>query len=219
MMNLKDAFRLQNKINILMEEASSILMDGRNISKVRTTHLRSKVMSDAQDTVVEETAPSEYAGHANEIAVFLMTMMAEKETLSAAIHTAKSGLELDMDSETGLNRQRQRLAAIFRGMAILRCGEKLIPGGGTGYRFNAEGNQVSYRCDAKQVVTIDFDRNKIRGMAAELSGKADAVSAALDKCLVNTEVDYTPPFDINEGFDEILSDFLAHQNALTPQKD
>ena len=67
-MNMKDAFRFQNKLKGLMCEATAILQDRRNIVKVKTTHLRSKVMSDTQDAVVEEAAPSEYAGHANEVA-------------------------------------------------------------------------------------------------------------------------------------------------------
>ena len=107
-MNMKDAFRFQNKLKNLMCEATSILQDRRNIVKVKTTHLRSKVMSDALDAVVEETAPSEYAGHANEVAAFIMLLMEERENLSKAIHAAKSGLDLDMDSEVGLNRQRPK---------------------------------------------------------------------------------------------------------------
>ena len=51
-MNMKDAFRFQNKLKALMCEATSILEDRRNIVKVKTTHLLSKVMSDAQDAVV-----------------------------------------------------------------------------------------------------------------------------------------------------------------------
>ncbi len=81
-MNMKDAFRFQNKLKNLMCEATSILQDRRNIVKVKTTHLRSKVMSDALDAVVEETAPSEYAGHANEVAAFIMLLMEERENLS-----------------------------------------------------------------------------------------------------------------------------------------
>ena len=55
-MNMKDAFRFQNKLKGLMCEATAILQDRRNIVKVKTTHLRSKVMSDTQDAVVEEAA-------------------------------------------------------------------------------------------------------------------------------------------------------------------
>ena len=210
-MNLKDAFRVQNKLQSVMSEAMDILEDHRNIVKVKTTHLRSRVMDDAQDLVVEENAPSEYAGHANEIAAFLMTMMEEREKLSQAIRNAKSKLTLDLDSEVGLNRQRQALARVFRGMTTLRNSEKIITDGGTGYRFNGEGNQVLYRCDAKQVVTIDFDRNKIRALASSLGQKSDALSMEMDKCLVNTEVDYVLPFDLNDSFDTILTDFMEQQ--------
>ena len=211
-MNMKDAFRAQNKLQSLMDEASCILQDRDNILKVTTTHLRSKVMPEAQDAVVEDTAPSEYAGHINQVAAFLMAMLAEREKLSAAICAAKSRLPLDMDSETGLNRARQSLADTFRWMAVLRNSEAVLPNGGSGYRFNSEGNQVSYRCDAKRVTTINFDRNRIRGMATELGRKADEVSARLDQCIVNTVVEYVLPFEMNDSFDVILSDFIQQQS-------
>lgn len=211
-MNLKDAFRAQNKLQALMDEAGEILQDQGNTLKVTTTHLRSKIMPEAQDAVTEEAAPSEYAEHINQVAVFLMAMLVEREKLSAAICAAKSKLPLDMDSETGLNRVRQNLADIFRRMAVLRNSEVVLSNGGSGYRFNGEGNQVSYRCDAKRVTTINFDRNKIRGMATELGRKADEVSAKLDQCIVNTVVDYSLPFEMNDSFDVILSDFIQRQS-------
>lgn len=89
-MNLKDAFRAQNKLQALMDEAGDILQDRGNTLKVTTTHLRSRVMPEAQDAVVEESAPSEYAEHINQVAAFLMVLLAEREKLSAAIADAKS---------------------------------------------------------------------------------------------------------------------------------
>ena len=142
-----------------------------------------------------------------------MVLLTEREKLSTAICEAKSKLPLDMDSETGLNRVRQNLADTFRRMAVQRNSEVVIANGGSGYRFNGEGNQVSYRCDAKRVTTINFDRNKIQGMATELGRKADEVSARLDQCLVNTAVDYTLPFEMNDSFDTILSDFIQRQTV------
>ena len=142
------------------------------------------------------------------MAAFLMVLLTEREKLSTAICEAKSKLPLDMDSETGLNRVRPDLADPFRRMAVLRNSEVVIANGGSGYRFNGEGNQVSYRCDAKRVTTINFDRNKIQGMATELGRRADEVSARLDQCLVNTAVDYTLPFEMNDSLDTILSDFI-----------
>lgn len=207
-MNLKDAFRAQNKLQSLMDHANDILQDRGNILKVTTTHLRSKVMPEAQDAVVEDFAPSKYAEHINQVAAFLMFMLAEREKLSAAICAAKAKLPLDMDSETGLNRARQSLAGIFRRMAVQRSSAVVISNGGNGYRFNGKGNQVSYRCDAKRVTTINFDRKKIRGMTTELGRRADEVSAKLDQYIVNTTVDYALPFEMNDSFDTILSYFI-----------
>ena len=82
--------------------------------------------------------------------------------------------------------------------------------GGTGYRFNAEGNQVTYRCDVKQVTTINYDRKVIRAELARLNRKADEISTRLDLCLVTTAVDYQPPFDVNSSFSEAFEGFLEH---------
>jgi len=108
----------------------------------------------------------------------------------------------------GLNGKRQEIAGLLRRMAGLRASETLIAGGGTGYRFNNEGNQVTYRCDVRRVVTINFDRNKVRRMCADLSRRADEVSAALDAALVNTQVDYAAPFDVNDTFAEAFEAYL-----------
>ena len=212
MMNLKDAFRAQNKLQAVMDEARAILEDRDNVLKVASTHLRSKVMPDEPDAVLVSAPSSEYADHINEVAVFLMEMLAQRERLSAAIHAAKASLPIDMDSETGLNRARQTLADTFRRMSALRSSEVIVDGGGSGYRFNSDGNQVSYRCGAKRVTTINFNRTRVRGMATELGHKSDEVSAAMDRCLVNTQVDYRLPFEMNDSFDVILSDFIEKQS-------
>ena len=173
-MNLKEAFRFQNKLQSMMTDAQSILGNNGNITKVQNTYLRHKVMAEA----------------------------------------AKVSLPLGagLDGEVSLNGKRQEIATLLRHMAGLRNGEVLIPNGGIGYRFNNEGNQVSYRCDVKRVTTINFDRNKIRKMCADLSKKSDETSAALDAALVNTPVEYEAPFDVNETFAET---FEAHMSALS----
>ena len=145
-MNLKDAFRTQNKLQLVMNEAIDILEEPRNILKIKTTHLRARVMKEAQDGVVEEEAPSEYAGCANQLAQFLLFLMKERETLSQAIREAKGQVAFDLDSEVGAE---PALAdpepCFFRNMASPPAAKKIIPDGGCGYRFNGEGNQVMYR--------------------------------------------------------------------------
>jgi len=212
-MNLKEAFRFQNRLGTLMDEAQAILGRDANLLKVENTYLRKKVMEGAENETVQDTPPSEYADKITEVAKFLMYLLNEREKLAKAIHDAKAVLPIDMDSETGLNGKRQEIARVFKRMCDLRNSEVTISNGGTGYRFNQEGNQVSYRCDVKRVTTINFDRKVSRNFAAELNRKADAVSAELDRCLVTSEVKYETPFDVNDSFAEIFTAYTEKQNV------
>ena len=203
-MNLKEAFRFQNRIHRLMEDAENILCRERNITKTENTVLRHKVCPEADDETTVDASDSEFAEQITEIAVLLMYLLEQREKLSYAICEAKRGMDIDFDGEVSLNSKRQQLAGLFRHMGEIRCSESLLPHAGTGYKFNAEGNQVSYRCDLKRVTTINFDRNKVRSFASGLNKKSDRISAELDKCMVNTEVAYEAPFDVNDTFAEVL---------------
>ena len=210
-MNLKEAFRFQNKLGTLMDEAQGILGREANITKVENTYLRQKVYDGAENETVVDTPPTEFADRITDVVKFVMHLMDQREKLSKAIHAAKNALSIDMDSEVGLNAKRQEIARVLKRMADVRNSEVLINGGGTGYRFNQEGNQVTYRCDVKRVTTINFDRKVVRNFAAEMNRRADAVSAELDRCLVNSEVAYEAPFDVNDSFAEIFSAFAEAQ--------
>lgn len=203
-MNLKEAFRYQNKLQRLMEEAQGVLARERNVTKVENTALRHKVCSEAEDETTVEMPETEYGEQITEVTVLLMFLLNERERLTYAIREAKRGVEIDFDGEVSLNAKRQEIAGIMRRMNEIRCSENLYPGAGVGYKFNAEGNQVSYRCDLKKVTTINFDRNRVRSFAKGLSRKADQVSAELDKCMVNVEVGYVAPFDVNDSFAQVL---------------
>lgn len=207
-MNLKEAFRFQNKLQALLEETGRILENEQNVMKVENTHLRKKVMPEAENETISELPPTEYADHITELAGFMMFTLEEKDKLFRAIRRAKSALDFDIDSETGLNASRQCAARVLMGMADLRSSEKVLANGGYGYRFNAEGNQITYKCDVKRVATINFNRNVIRRYVRLLNEKADAVSAEIDRRVVNTPVDYLPPFDVNGTFADIFEGYL-----------
>lgn len=209
-MNLKEAFRFQNKLQSLMDDAKNILDDRRNITRTQNTYMRSKVVADAEDEVTIDDIPDpEYTEKITDVAAFLLYLLDEKERLSKAVIETKKSLPIDMDSEVSLNSHRQEMANLFRRMADTRSAENIIYNGGLGYRFNAEGNQISYKCPVKKVVTINFDRNKIRKMLSTLDKKSDSVSVELDKCLINYEVNYTAPFDVNDTFANVFEKYLT----------
>ena len=210
-MNLKEAFRFQNRLQSLMEEAQSILGCDANITRVQNTYLRKKVMKNFENETTVEAPRTEYSEQITTVAEFLLYLLREREKLTVAICRAKAGLDLPagLDGEVSLNGKRQEIAAVLRHMAGLRSSEVVVPGGGVGYRFNNEGNQVSYRCDLKKVTTIHFDRRKVQKMCAALSRRAEETSSALDVALITTQVDYQPPFEVNETFAEVFCAFTG----------
>ena len=212
-MNLKEAFRYQNKLHLLLEETQRILGCEKNVMKVENTYLRRKVMQEAENETVEDMPATEYADRITELAGFMMFVLEEKEKLFRAIRDAKSSSKLDIDSETSLNAARQSSARVLMNMADLRSSEVTIANGGYGYRFNSDGNQVSYKCDVKRVTTINFDRNVVRRELAKLNRIADETSAKLDLCMVTSQVDYQPPFDVNDSFGEAFEAWTEKAGA------
>lgn len=212
-MNLKEAFRYQNKLQSFMSEVERILSQDANITKVENTHLRRKVMAEAEDETILAVPETEYADQINQLVEFLLFLLEEKQTLFAAIRKAKNALEIDMDSQVSLNAERQAIAHVLKHMNDLRSSEQTIANGGIGYRFNTDGNQVTYRCDLRRVTTIHYDRNRIRRELGKLNREADAISAKLDLCLVTSSVDYTPPFDVNGSFADAFEQFTQERKA------
>ena len=212
-MNLKEAFRYQNKLQALLDEAQGILECDSNVTKVANTYLRHKVMAEAQDETVMDVPQTEYSEQITQIAQFMLYLLEEKAKLFAAIRRAKDALDLDMDSQVSLNTARQSVARTFKRMNDLRSSEQMLSGGGTGYRFNAEGNQISYCCDVKRVTTINYDRKVIRAALTKLNRQTDETSNRIDLCLVTSKVDYAAPFDVNASFADAFETYLESLQA------
>ena len=210
-MNLKEAFRYQNKLSSFLNEAQMILCSDKNITKVENPYLRHKVMPEMDDETVLSLPDTEYYEHITSIAKFMLFLLEEKQVLSAAIRKAKDALDIDMDSEVSLNGTRQNVARILQHMNDLKSSEQTIAGGGTAYRFNTDGNQISYRCDVRRVTTINYDRIFVRRALEKLNHQSDETSARLDLCLVTSKVDYNPPIDVNASFADALEMFMARQ--------
>ena len=169
-MNLKEAFRYQNKLQSLLDEAQGILDCDANVTKVANTYLRHKVMPEAEDETVMDVAQTEYAEQITDIARFMLYLLEEKSRLFAAIRKAKDALDMDMDSEVSLNAARQSIARTFKRMNDLRSSEQLLSGGGTGYRFNAETSNRLDLClvTSKVDYTVPFDVNASFAEAFEI---------------------------------------------------
>lgn len=113
-MNLKEAFRFQNKLQLLMDEAQAILNNPGNVTRTEKTYLRKKVMPEAENETVVVEQDSPYAGRITEVAGFLLWILAQREALSAAIRHTKNTLPIAGQAagrKSGKNKSEQQAAA------------------------------------------------------------------------------------------------------------
>lgn len=206
-MYLKEAFRYQNFINRLISQTMSYLSYDKNVTKITQEHMRKKVNPEAENETVDMTTMRPFTYGVNDLIRFMEKLMAEREKLTASISVAKAGCAIDIDAEIANNKTRQAVVSTLNRMAAIKASEKVTRS--TDYKFNAEGNQVPYTYEVKEVSTIDFDRNKVKAIAKETAAKCDEVSASIDRIMVELAVNYEPWYSINDSYEDVMEQFLT----------
>ena len=202
MMNLKEAFRYQNFLDELLGTAYSYLNNKNFVVSTVETHLKSQVNPDAKDEVIEVQKPYDVDFTPNDLIDFVVKVINEKEKLSNIISDAKMRTEIDIDVAISLNKKKQGFARVLQSLSNIKSGEKVK--NASDYKFNTDGNQVSYYYKINEVTKIDFNRNDVRGLYKKLLKETDDVSTKLDSILINTELDFNPSWDINDSFEECV---------------
>ena len=195
-MNLKEAFQAQNRISELLNYIGRYISDDDNIMTVTEKHLRSKALAGQQDETVDVSRKDEDAFDVGKLLGIWQKVMHEKETLGLAIGKAKAGMDFNLDAAVDANKSRRAFLTVLQRMAVRKSSHELQKGEGRGYVFNNDGNQTSYCYDIDRILTIDYDRNKVRAMVKELNRSSDEVSIKIDEALLQTQVDYAPKFDL-----------------------
>ena len=202
MMNLKEAFRYQNFLDELLGTAYSYLNNKNFVVSTVETYLKSQVNPDAKDEVIEVQKPYDVEFTPNELIDFVVKVVNEKEKISNIISDAKMRTEIDIDVAIALNKKKQGFARVLQSLSNIKSGEKVK--NASDYKFNTDGNQVSYYYKINEVTKIDFNRNDVRGLYKKLLKETDEVSTKLDSILINTELDFNPSWDINDSFEECV---------------
>lgn len=203
-MNLKESFRYQNFLDSLMKNASCSIQKSEHCFEVTKHHFKSKANPDAadMDEIVEN---GEFYPNDNVIA-FMECLVTEREKLTTAIGKAKASLEFDLDAAIETNKFRQMVNNSIKGMLRYTPGKRFEQG--RDYKFNIEGNQVAYVYDIEVENKDAFDRNNAKRIMRNMINKADEVSHDIDAAMINTEVPYTPCFDVNETFEDVMAEFI-----------
>lgn len=206
-MNLKEAFRYQNKLDAYFQSITSYLNYPTNIMETKQNHLRSKSNPEAANETINTTKDRKIVYPVNKLIDFAVHIIAEKSTLSEEIEKSKKNCGLNIDSAISLNKKKQELSRVFSNMANIKPTERTVQGRAN--KFNVEGNQVSYTYDIEEVSTIDFDRNKVKSLSKKYSNEADEISTQIDKIMIDCIVDFVPTYDMNDTFEDALEQFVG----------
>lgn len=203
-MNLKESFRYQNFLDMMMRAASASIQQRDHCLKVTKTHLRNKANPDASD--VTETVEGEVFFANDDVVAFMAWLVREREKLTTAIGAAKDSIGFDIDAAIETNKFRQTVNGSIKNMLRYTPTKRVEQG--RDYKFNVEGNQTPYIYEIEVVSEEAYDKTGAKTLMREMISKADEVSAAIDAAMINTKVDYEPVFDVNETFDDVMTDFL-----------
>ena len=204
-MNLKESFRYQNFLESMLNSAGMSLVLKDHCLKVTKTHLRNKVNPDVQDVV--ETVEVDAFFENDVVIAFIKWLVGEREKLTKAIGAAKAGIGFDIDAAIETNKFRQTASNSIKTM--LRYMPSKRTEQGRDYKFNVEGNQMPYIYDIEVVSEEAYDKNGAKAAMRALITEADKVSADIDAALINTRVEYEPVFDVNETFEDVMTEFLT----------
>ena len=208
-MNLKESFRYQNFLENMMAEAGSSLTSREHSLAVTKRHLRNKSNYEAQD-MVETVDVGEFYMN-DDVLSFMLLLVEERQKLTNAIGRAKASVGFDIDAAVETNKFRQTVAA--RTKAMLRFVSSKRTEQGRDYKFNVEGNQTPYLYEIEVETTEAFDRGRAKSVVREIMLQADKASAEIDSALINTQVEYEPPFNVNDSFDDVMEEFLAKRES------
>lgn len=203
-MNLKESFRYQNFLDDKLNDARFNIENRTHALKVTKVHFKSKANPEAEDVTevveVEDFIPND------EVVAFMCWLVAERTKLTEAICAAKSSLDFSLDAAIEANKFRQYTAKAVKSMLRYTPSKKVEQG--RDYKFNVEGNQTPYVYDIETSFEEAFNRDTAKKVVRNMITAADKTSAEIDSAMINTVVNYTPVFDVNDSFEDVMAEFV-----------
>ena len=167
-------------------------------------HLKHKVNPEVEDVVKTdaEIKNGSECYDVNKLVGLVSKCSAEYEKLCLAIDVAKAGAMPKIDAMLTANQAlRQAIEAL---QPLTRVKDKKKTYKATDYKFNAEGNQISYSYDVEETAMVAFNVKAVKDYVKSLKVKTDSQSAEIEGMLLETEVILNPEFDITDSVEDVL---------------
>lgn len=203
-MILKEAFRYQNYLSSLFTETVGYLSREDFITTTTQNHNRKKSNPDADDEKVVVQKPYNVEFKPNDLIDFAVKLIDEKQKLSDAITEAKKTTSFDVDAAMSMNKTKQGFIHVLRRMASIKPTESEREG--VSYKFNNDGDQVSYRYPIKEIKTIDYNREDVKKLIDKYKKETDEISTERDRIDIMTEVNYKPIWEVDTPLEDIIED-------------
>ena len=201
-MNLKESYRYANYLDSLLRRAYTYLGNTGFVTTTVEEHLRKQSNPDVENETIEVQKPFDVEFSPNDVIDFVVKVIEEKEKLSEAIAEAKSTTEINIDNAISMNKKKQGFVSVLNGIADIKPSETKTTS--KSYKFDINGEQKPYVYDVNRKTSIDFDRTDVRNLIKKYLIETDEISAKLDLIEITTQVDFTPTWDINEKFEELV---------------
>ena len=201
-MNLKESYRYANYLDGLLSTAYAYLRNKGFVTTIVEEHLRKQSNPDVENETIEVQKPFDVEFSPNDVIDFVVKVITEKEKLSDAIAKAKNTTDINIDNAISMNKKKQAFVSVLNGIADIKPSE--IKTTSKSYKFDINGEQKPYVYDVNRKTSINFDRNDVRNLIKKYLKETDEISAKLDLIEITTQVDFTPTWDVNEKFDELV---------------
>ena len=201
-MNLKESYRYANYLDGLLSIAYTYLRNKGFVTTTVEEHLRKQSNPDVENETIEVQKPFDVEFSPNDVIDFVVKVITEKEKLSDAIAKAKNTTDINIDNAISMNKKKQVFVSVLNGIADIKPSE--IKTTSKSYKFDINGEQKPYVYDVNRKTSINFDRNDVRNLIKKYLKETDEISAKLDLIEITTQVDFTPTWDVNEKFEELV---------------
>lgn len=201
-MNLKESYRYANYLDGLLSTAYTYLRNKGFVTTTVEEHLRKQSNPDVENETIEVQKPFDVEFKPNQVIDFVVRVLNEKNKLSDAIAEAKGTTEINIDNAIAMNKKKQGFVSVLNGIADIKPSE--IKTTSKSYKFDINGEQKPYVYDVNRKTSIDFNRTDVRNLIKKYLKETDEISAKLDLIEITTQVDFTPTWDVNEKFEELV---------------
>lgn len=201
-MNLKESYRYANYLDRLLMTADTYLRNKGFVTTTEQNHLRSKANPDAQDEKIAVQKPYDVDFKPNDIIDFVVKVINEKEKLFSSIADVKTRTEINIDNAVAMNKKKQSFVNTLNSIVSIKPSETQSMG--KDYKFDINNEQKPYSYQIISKTSIDFDRNSVKGLIKKYNKECDEISSKLDEIEITTQVNFTPLFDVNDSFEDLV---------------